>query len=884
MNENNIEKNDVVYKAKTEDEKAVSFIWIIPIIILCILSWIGYESYMKKGTTISVVFKTAEGLKEGVTTLEYKGLKLGKVRKIGIHEDLKSVKVSILVKSEVAKYVANESSQFWIKKPTISLTKISGLSTLISGYKIEISPKFKTHKEFEDGKKQLSFIGLDSQPDNALVDNGYYISLLVNNHDSIEIGTPIFYNKFQIGEIVSKDFKEENVFIKAYIYDKFNHLVNKSSSFVMNNALKVNYGPGGLNIEVDSLYSALVGGITVSTKNKTDEKIKVNENYILYSDKEDTKEKIDINIKFLSANGIGENTPIIYKGVTIGKLKDIILDENDVNSKAFIYKKYKYLLTNKSQFFIAKAKLGLDGIENLGTIIKGNYISLTYKKGEFTDEFISKDYEDINKHKLNQEHILYANSLNSISKNSKIYFKNIEIGKVLDYGLSKNLNKVKIKISIYEKYKKLINNHTMFYDMSSKLIDIKNLDISVNYSGFKPLLNGAIAIVDVKRKQKVTKKSFKLYSSYKDVQRLKRIYNEGSIIKAYFDNDFKIKKDMAIMYKNQEIGFVKSIRFDENTSRAKLFIYKKYKKYLNKNSRFYKKGVVNLNASLDGLLFEIEEFSSLLNGAIHLDSNTKTTYSKYKIFSSQEDMKNSTNSISIIFDDVEDLKANFSMLTYKGVNVGKVTKISLLKNNTVKVDALIFNDYKSFAKKGTIFYLKKPLISMDKIENIGAAIMAVNIGVIKSSNKKVQKNFIGKDSKPVYSNLSNGVFLKIEAFHASSASVDSPIYYKNVQIGKISKIDLSSDGTRVLMDCLIFNKYSKFVRENSTFYDISGFNMKFSIFSGSKIESNTFTSLLKGGLVVVTPIEYGKKANKNNTFTLKQELREDWQSISPSIK
>jgi len=148
MNENNIEKNDVVYKAKTEDEKAVSFIWIIPIIILCILSWIGYESYMKKGTTISVVFKTAEGLKEGVTTLEYKGLKLGKVRKIGIHEDLKSVKVSILVKSEVAKYVANESSQFWIKKPTISLTKISGLSTLISGYKIEISPKFKTHKEF----------------------------------------------------------------------------------------------------------------------------------------------------------------------------------------------------------------------------------------------------------------------------------------------------------------------------------------------------------------------------------------------------------------------------------------------------------------------------------------------------------------------------------------------------------------------------------------------------------------------------------------------------------------------------------------------------------------------------------------------------------------
>ena len=50
---------------------------------------------MKKGTNIRVIFKSAEGLKEGVTTLEYKGLQLGKVTKISMHEDLKSVKVNV---------------------------------------------------------------------------------------------------------------------------------------------------------------------------------------------------------------------------------------------------------------------------------------------------------------------------------------------------------------------------------------------------------------------------------------------------------------------------------------------------------------------------------------------------------------------------------------------------------------------------------------------------------------------------------------------------------------------------------------------------------------------------------------------------------------------
>ena len=60
--------------------------------------------------------------------------------------------------------------------------------------------------------------------------------------------------------------------------------------------------------------------------------------------------------------------------------------------------------------------------------------------------------------------------------------------------------------------------------------------------------------------------------------------------------------------------------------------------------------------------------------------------------------------------------------------------------------------------------------------------------------------------------------------------------------------------------------------------------MEFSIFSGSKIESNTFTSLIKGGLVVVTPYEYNEIATSNDRFNLNKTLREDWKSISPSIK
>jgi paraquat-inducible protein B len=879
------ELEQIVYKPKIEQTKAISFIWLLPLIILGILGWIAYESYMQKGTNITVIFKSAEGLKEGVTPLEYKGLQLGKVTSIGMHEDLKSVKVNILVKKEASKYVASESSQFWIKKPTVSLTKVSGLSTIISGHKIELSPSFKTEEEYLNGLEKLSFTGLDTQPNDEYEDDGYYISLIANDKDNVEVGTPIFYNRFQIGEIIAKEFVYEKVYFTAYIYDKFNYLVNKSSKFVINEALKVNYGASGLNIEIGSLYSALVGGITVVTPNKEEAKITKEEAHLLYAKKDDLKNKEYFHINFPEANGIEENTPIIFRGIEIGKIVEVTLKKEFLNSKAFVYEEYKYLLTNKTKFFIEEPVVSLDGVKNLGNIIKGNFVSLDYKKGDFKNSFIAINKKDLNSINNSIKIELLSENLNSISDKSKVYYKNIEIGRVENYALTADLKNVKITISIDEKYKDLINDHNLFYDMSSKLIELKNTNLNINYSGIDPLLNGAIGILAEKSENfKLTKKDFKLHSSYKDVEKLKRVYNLGFIIEADFNNDFTLKPDMAIMYKNQEIGFVKDVKFDDKKSKVNLFIYNEFKKYITNKSRFYKKNVVDFKASLSGVLFEVDNFSSLIDGSIELDTSSNIAFEKTQIFTSQDEMKNSTNSITIVFDDVEGLQENFSQLTYKGVNVGKVTKVKLNEKQQVEVKALIYDDFSSFIKEGTVYYLKKPRISLQEIANAGSTVMAVNIGVIKSTSSNIQTKFDGLEDQPSVDKSHFGMVFKVEDSTASSVNVDAPVYYKNVQIGKISKIDLSNDGSKVVIDCLIFDKYTKFVRKNSEFYDISGFEMKFSIFSGSKVESNTFTSLLKGGLVVVTPYEYEEIASSNDKFTLVKTLREDWKSISPSIK
>lgn len=181
-----------------------------------------------------------------------------------------------------------------------------------------------------------------------------------------------------------------------------------------------------------------------------------------------------------------------------------------------------------------------------------------------------------------------------------------------------------------------------------------------------------------------------------------------------------------------------------------------------------------------------------------------------------------------------------------------------------------------------MFYLKKPRISLQEVANLGATVMGVNIGVIKGEGK-FKRVFTGFDQEPSvdYSHL--GTIFKVEDKTVSSVNVDSPVYYKNVQIGKVLKVDLSSDGSRVIIDCLINNKYKKLIRKNSKFYDISGFDMEFSIF-GSKVQSSTVTSLIKGGFVVVTPYDYSDEATSSDIFMLEKTLEIDWKNISPSIK
>ncbi|MGH7186687.1 MAG: mammalian cell entry protein, partial [Pseudomonadota bacterium] len=58
--------------AKPKKRGALQLVWIVPIVAALIGAWLAVQAFIERGPTITVKFKTAEGLEAGKTKIKYK--------------------------------------------------------------------------------------------------------------------------------------------------------------------------------------------------------------------------------------------------------------------------------------------------------------------------------------------------------------------------------------------------------------------------------------------------------------------------------------------------------------------------------------------------------------------------------------------------------------------------------------------------------------------------------------------------------------------------------------------------------------------------------------------------------------------------------------------
>lgn len=303
-------------------------VWLIPIVAAAIGLSIAWHDWSNQGPTVTISFQSASGLEQGKTKIKFRDVLVGTVTDIRLSESGDFVLVDAQLDKN-AEGLANEGTQFWVVKPTIGLSGVSGLATLLSGVYINVDSK-----ELQMGKaEKFKFKGLEQPPPISSDRPGSKFRLRSPTLGSLGPGAPIYFLRIPVGVVTdykldpSGKFVDLDVFIDAP-YDKY---VNGNTRFWDESGIYVNVGADGLTVSTESLVSILAGGLAFSNFGP---KLPLAEDYRfkLYENKVAATSvpigvALPISMKFYQqTRGLEAGAPVSFQGINIGSINSTELD------------------------------------------------------------------------------------------------------------------------------------------------------------------------------------------------------------------------------------------------------------------------------------------------------------------------------------------------------------------------------------------------------------------------------------------------------------------------------------------------------------------------------------------------------------------------------
>ena len=116
---------------KVSKNRRISAAWIIPIIGLLLGIWLLQRNHEMKGPLIQVTFEDANRIVAGKTQVRCRSVIIGKVETVDLDNEL-NVSVKLRIDKEFA-HLVREESRFWVARPRIAFSGVSGLETILSG-------------------------------------------------------------------------------------------------------------------------------------------------------------------------------------------------------------------------------------------------------------------------------------------------------------------------------------------------------------------------------------------------------------------------------------------------------------------------------------------------------------------------------------------------------------------------------------------------------------------------------------------------------------------------------------------------------------------------------------------------------------------------------
>ncbi len=297
-------------------------IWIIPIVAVLVGGWLAAKAILERGPTITITFKTAEGLEAGKTKIKYKDVEIGLVKTITLSPNRKGIVVTAELSKQSEEFL-REDTRFFVVRPRITAGGVSGLGTLLSGGYIgmDIGKSRETRRDF---------VSLEVAPIVTGEEPGRQFMLRADDLGSTDVGTPVYFRRVTVGQVVATALNKDGkgVTFTIFIQAPYDQYVTKETRFWNASGIDVSLDAMGIQVRTESVMSILVGGIAfqVEPDSPPEPPADANTVFTLFADRTQAFKRADTVVDpYLlvfdgSVRGLSVGAPLDFRGVTIGEV------------------------------------------------------------------------------------------------------------------------------------------------------------------------------------------------------------------------------------------------------------------------------------------------------------------------------------------------------------------------------------------------------------------------------------------------------------------------------------------------------------------------------------------------------------------------------------
>lgn len=276
----------------TQTNTRISAAWIVPLVVLVIVVWVFFDALNGQGVRVRIDFRDGHGLATG-DVVRCRGIEVGVVEQVLLEQD--GVEVVVALQPAAAERIAREGARWWVSRPQIDWSRVSGLDSLVGPRFVMVDPPG------EDAPASRTFTGMAEAPviEHASADS-LSIILTADDRGTLQSGSAVLYRGIRIGTIQATALAPDatGVEVSAIIESRYAPLVRSNSRFYQTGALDLDVGLTGLRARLDSLETLFVGGVTLVTPTKPGEEVESGDRFAVYESAQDDwlewKPKIDL--------------------------------------------------------------------------------------------------------------------------------------------------------------------------------------------------------------------------------------------------------------------------------------------------------------------------------------------------------------------------------------------------------------------------------------------------------------------------------------------------------------------------------------------------------------------------------------------------------------